>query len=352
MTIPMNTDAACAQFKMFESFAKSAVNGRTIVEARMDTPGATFTIKPKSKFDFIYFFARGRDSKDTNETVRNIFKASIIKMFGGTDDNDLSCLPDSVREAMKFNDYGQGKPLSARRIRAVTTAINQHVESRAQQLEQRLASQGIILDDNIKDAIRTAVRTCGNDDNVFATLMEDPKGVLFDTAAPTVGTSPLDTLQVMQRVRDLAKDVNMLRSAFNEFVDLNTAEGKALLEAVKTIPIQRDRSPLSETLLDAMVADVKQLRLSERSLFLNLLPGSPTHGSIGEWANNKLDEILGRVFKNHNPLLVTWAQYRRNTSMQIDYKTILGNMIFATLHVDKKTLRVMQGELNGILRHG
>jgi hypothetical protein len=49
---------------------------------------------------------------------RSLFRQAIRDMFGGENG-----IPQSVKDAMLLKDYDKGKPLTARRIMAVTRAI-------------------------------------------------------------------------------------------------------------------------------------------------------------------------------------------------------------------------------------
>ena len=50
---------------------------------------------------------------------------TVLEMFGKEDPKEL---PEKVRIAMRLQDYGEGKPLSARRILAVSKAISEVAE--------------------------------------------------------------------------------------------------------------------------------------------------------------------------------------------------------------------------------
>ena len=62
---------------------------------------------------------RSRANKEANNATRELFKSAVAEMFGGEDN-----IPENVRAAMKMKDYGKGRPLTARRILAVKTAID------------------------------------------------------------------------------------------------------------------------------------------------------------------------------------------------------------------------------------
>lgn len=62
---------------------------------------------------------RSRENKEANDTTRELFRSAVAEMFGGEDN-----VPESVRAAMKMEDYGKGRPLTARRILTVKAAID------------------------------------------------------------------------------------------------------------------------------------------------------------------------------------------------------------------------------------
>ena len=143
-------------YNKFVAFANaSGVKGDTIVE---DKQGASsMNIVAKSKWDFIGNIGRSAASKAANNDVRFSFKMAVFRMFGASTEMDI---PESVRTAMKFEDYGQGKPLTVRRIRAVQAAVEQHVDTLAQSLDAEAAKQNVPMDDSSKALIRTAVMEC------------------------------------------------------------------------------------------------------------------------------------------------------------------------------------------------
>jgi hypothetical protein len=115
------------QYKQFTDFAARA-SDRTIVKIGRDTVPAdgegglaTRSIVAKS-WDFIGNIGRLSSSSSKNDAVRELFKSTILQMFGVSDETQL---PEPVQTAMKLDDYGKGKPLSARRIKAVKVAMDQ-----------------------------------------------------------------------------------------------------------------------------------------------------------------------------------------------------------------------------------
>lgn len=108
------------QFQQFYNFAQAS-SDNTIAKIGVAAEGATLgerSIVAKSG-DYIGKF-RFQASRDVNDSVRALFKQTVVDMFGGEDN-----IPQSVKDAMLLKDYGKGKPLTARRIKTVATAIQE-----------------------------------------------------------------------------------------------------------------------------------------------------------------------------------------------------------------------------------
>ena len=109
----MRIDLNNQQYRQFVEFA-TAVNKNDF--AKLDNG----TVVKKTEWDYYGNVGRWADSRNTNDTVRTLFKSTILSMFGVNNEEQL---PETLRTAMKLQDYGEGRPLSARRIRAVDDAI-------------------------------------------------------------------------------------------------------------------------------------------------------------------------------------------------------------------------------------
>lgn len=303
---------AISQYEKFMSFTSPAtVKDRTIVHVGQDTGGIS-TIEAKKKFDFIGHIARSADSRDENNAVRNLFKETVIAMFGGKNKDDVSCIPEEVLKAMKLDDYGgKGKPLTARRIRAVNTAVGRYVEGRAGLVEQKLAEQmGVrAVDDNLKGLIRTAVRSCGGDEDVFAAILENPKRIF-------VGKGPLGDDEVAGRVKDLAAAVDSLRQATG-------GERKLFDAALPFLNDPRGAVSLPKSLLSGMVEVVGNLDQDDLAKFTFLRPGASgqdIHGAVV-----RLGEILDKAM-SEEPLSL---HVKADSPAQPRFKDLLASMVLA-----------------------
>ena len=117
-----------AQFRSFTQFAASVSDKGTVLKVD-DNPLTTLDGTPRKivakGYDGYGHFWRGDTSKGINNDVRTLFRDTVLRMFGV---NDVQNLPDDVKTAMKTGDYDKGKPLTARRIIAVSKAIAKVVD--------------------------------------------------------------------------------------------------------------------------------------------------------------------------------------------------------------------------------
>ena len=103
-----------ANFQKFVDFARNAyatTGENTVVR---------FSGMPRGDYQGAFAsFWRTSEMKAANDQVRDLFRKTVADMFGGERN-----IPDIVRDNMKLEDFGQGKPLTARRINLVKTAID------------------------------------------------------------------------------------------------------------------------------------------------------------------------------------------------------------------------------------
>ena len=333
----MNLQTAISQYSAFTQFAQSeGVKGSTILAGKGGSRQAdgSMSIEAKSKFDFVGHIARGKKSQDMNNEVRNLFKGSVIAMFGGKDENDVACLPDSIRAAMKFDDYGKGKPLTARRIIAVKAAVDQHVEGLVKQVEKKLAALQMTPAewfeeeaDDLTDLIHTAVRASLDNKDALELLLTDPVSTLFKAVddyddgefqLPTGQEFDLRTEdEVTQEVRELAADANTLHQV--------TGGDRKLADVIKPFMLlsRSGEAPLDTPLLDSMVTTVRQMERQKPFSDLKLLrPGAPAH-DINQAVvslNRLLDEAMDKTAPHHPQ---TNGETRQN------YRKLLAGMLLA-----------------------
>ena len=132
---------AFATFNTFVQFAEHR-NGAglkgAVADAVLDFDRrniSAVTVGSASKTSAGWLTRTGND-KIANDRTREIFKAAIAKMFGGE-----SKIPPAVVKAMEMENYGQGKPLTARRILLVKAAIDK-TDAPAREAELKFQAVG------------------------------------------------------------------------------------------------------------------------------------------------------------------------------------------------------------------
>ena len=106
-----------ANFQKFVDFANKAYDTKGVKGA--DTV-VRFEGAPAGDYKGTFAsFLRTSEMKTANDRVRDLFLKTVADMFGGE-----KFIPDLVRDNMKLEDFGKGKPLTARRIKLVATAVN------------------------------------------------------------------------------------------------------------------------------------------------------------------------------------------------------------------------------------
>lgn len=112
----------------------------------------TLSDAPGDKVGGFAAIFRSRADKAANNATRELFKSAVAGMFGGEDR-----IPESVRDAMKMNDYGKGRPLTARRILAVREAIDKASRAECDQfssaIQVRVGREGLVDPERLLDAL-------------------------------------------------------------------------------------------------------------------------------------------------------------------------------------------------------
>jgi hypothetical protein len=222
---------ATDQFNSFLRFAQeSQAAGKETAIARRGNiynPFFASTVVAAEK-DGVGGFAalfRSSSSKKENDVSRELFRESVADIFGGE-----ARIPDSVKAAMKLDDYGSGKPLTARRILAVKAAIDAAAERASTIYDTARANAGNTYlhageeGRALVDArIREAVMSCGGDHDVEDILAASADRILLG------GDYGLrSSADIAKRLADLRADFEELRRVAKGDPAL-LAAGKAFL---------------------------------------------------------------------------------------------------------------------------
>lgn len=125
MAQPIDISGYNKVFRSFVTFAEGALHtekgAKSIANAQV-LGGRTVSVvaTDADKTGFSGGFHRTHAAEQANDATRNLFIQSVIAMFGGEKN-----IPKTVMKALKTEDYYCGKPLTARRILAVSKAIDQ-----------------------------------------------------------------------------------------------------------------------------------------------------------------------------------------------------------------------------------
>ena len=258
----LETNAQYVRFVAFAQQQKDATTSTAIARvsgeadalgSRAITAADDDTVGPLLK--------RLQDKKDANNAARDLFRQSIVAMFGGEDK-----IPDSVKEAMLLKDYGTegrplGKPLTARRIMAVKAAVDVCFGRVAPALERAKANAGPLYTPPINDPAPQARRNTVDsliDKLVRATALdEDALDVAVAGAARILrhSNSALLSLEEVQAKADnILAAVAELRAA--------TKGDRAAFEAGKAFIIALNGKSIPEGFMRDMVDAAKRLKMN------------------------------------------------------------------------------------------
>jgi len=153
---------------------------------------------------------------EINNTTRQLFFHAVVDMFGSKED-----IPPAVWNALKHQDYGGGRPLTARRIMAVKNAIDASGVAR-----QRAADAKLGTFDNAE--VRAAASEMGY------TRGELPR--LARAAHFYAETMGVDEMEAMRAVAEPGSAANRLMNYGGRFLEnaANFNEGLRLLDSFQT----------------------------------------------------------------------------------------------------------------------
>ena len=248
-----------------------ALDGRAITEATGDK------VAPWTR--------RSQGKKDANNIARELFRQSIVDMFGGEDR-----IPESVRDAMLMKDYGRpdrplGKPLTARRIMAVKAAVDVFLGRVAPALEQAKMNAAHLYNPPVNDPAPEARRATV--DSLLDTLVratatdKDALDVAVACAGSVLrrGDSALvSPEQVQAKADNIRAAVAELRAA---------AKGdRAAFAAGKAFIIAMGGKAIPAGFLRDMVDAAKHLKMDAVKALSASSSGPAIHNAVCEFIDN------------------------------------------------------------------
>ena len=210
MPFEVNFNPQFEQFVKFADNAMKAGNGKMVAKMGAEDPiaGCTITRQTNDKVGALF---RQNTTKKQNDAVRELFKKSIIDMFGGA-----SKIPQSVKDAMLLSDYDKGKPLTARRIEAVKLEVIKAARDLEGCLGRAIsnAADTVLFQDvtaeqreQTKDLIAVAIKNCYEDKEVYQLVSTHLTRILVG------GDGKLRSPEAVQRkVEELIANFNELRA--------------------------------------------------------------------------------------------------------------------------------------------
>ena len=210
MPTPVSNPAANSlQYQQFVDFAKNARWRQTTLES-YQTAGGGLAIRASTRGDFIGHIRRDAGTQTANDAIRNAFQQTVLDLFGVAQVGDL---PEAVQKEMKLEDYGQGKPLSVRRIRAVNAAVEKQIAALSKPLMAKYCDMRMMIgklsnwwapqlsvDDTVKARLYTALKACEGDEEVFELLKTNVFGIVYDKEFCL--NSDDEVRENVQRIRD------------------------------------------------------------------------------------------------------------------------------------------------------
>ena len=225
MPIDINDAFINAQFQNFVDFARGKGAG-TKVRALIGNDGPERTVGAKSESVLNKIFFRVPSNKAVNNEVRTLFRAAVARMFGGEEH-----IPASVKTAMKLGDYGKGRPLTARRILAVRSALEEIAAKHDDFLQRGLDNYGERADGAAADRVKVAYACChGNADAMD--VVDKHLGTILETGEGDLRSEQ----EVRRRVEGLVANLAQLKALSRKNAGIYVAGRETLVILGKPVP--------------------------------------------------------------------------------------------------------------------
>lgn len=316
------------QFQNFVDFASQKVEaGKGQSIARLDGAtgnlgGHAITAAKKDGVGGLSAFFRSSAKKTLNNTTRESFKNAIIDLFGGA-----SKVPDSVLDAMKLEDYGQGKPLTAHRIMVVKAAID-NVKTRfdtAFQTAKEHALNAYSKAGENKAQIDKLIR------NIIANSIDDPD--LLDIIVNNMDGILVGGDAKLRSTASVQKKIDALKANFTELREL-AKTNPSVLEPGKALITSMNGKSLPQGLIGKMLEATKSVPIKALA---NLSASSSAEGI--HKAINQFRDAINDVMNQSNA---------ENLVEGSDEKTPCRDFAFTLIlaRCGKGTARKIQAALN------
>ena len=222
--------------------------------------------------------------KKANNATRDAFMKAVADMFGGEDR-----IPDSVKDAMKLEDYGKGKPLTARRILAVKAAIDQVAEQARQATEKtdnciadgkawmREKNPDIYKKGDVDKLVETAFSGCDGNTDALDIVKDNLRSFMLSQGGEIRSEG-----HVRNRAEGLAANLNELKALSAKIPGLYEA-GRRMLE--------RTAKPLPPNVLSALVKAANEAPIDSLKKLSGSSSGLAIHKAVME-AFKTVEDIM------------------------------------------------------------
>ena len=213
---------------------------------------------------------RSGSLKETNDRVRELFRQTVADMFGG-----VERIPESVLKAMKLEDYGKGKPLSARRINLVKAAVESFSANAAPYVERAIDTLRRNSVDKRSDmtverfaaltkTVKDAIVSCGDDADAMDAVAE----CIFDICvAGNNALRPEETIRAkVEAIKANFRELREVAGGNSALFDVGKITIKNL--AGKSVPDGAFRK-LAVAARKADVSTIKRLRADTGPVTIN-----------------------------------------------------------------------------------
>ena len=274
-----------AQYTMFVQFAQQqadAEHSKVIARVGGEGPlgGRDIKAAERGEGDSVRpFLPRSGANKNKNNAVRDLFRQAIREMFGGEER-----IPPNVKEAMRLQDYGDGRPLTARRIMAVKAAVDEVLGRVAPALQQAKLNAASLYapaagvpeeerHNTVDSLLDTLVRTTAVDPDALEVAVAN--AARFARS----GNAELRTAEAIQ-----AKGRNLL-AAVGELRTLAKGD-RALFELGKTFLREMNGTDIPEGFVRGLVEASKRVRIAATKGLSASSTGKAVHKAVCEFSDN------------------------------------------------------------------
>ena len=214
-------------FQSFVNFAQQRFDAgakKAVISASVNNPLQERSILncAESRTDSVHKWRRNAGEVTDNNQTRTLFRQAVAEMFGGE-----AKIPKSVKKAMLLDDYGKGKPLTARRILAVKAAIDPFAQKFAEKFEivkqsatkayskvnedrDLVPGEERVTTAQVDGLVKMVLKAAGTDGDAFEILASSNvmNGILIGG-----GASPRPADAVEQKVQRILANLAELREA-------------------------------------------------------------------------------------------------------------------------------------------